>query len=109
MYLPRFLSWVAVAAIFTIFLCLQTGIVSDQAEYYLREFYQDASPEFIKDEEGFWIDGMTQPSMVDAVERMRTAYAEGLINLEIVTNKISTYRDKWYAGNVGVFTYWASN
>lgn len=85
------------------------GFVSDQAEYYLREFYQDASPEFIKNEEGLWVDGMTQPSMVDALERMRSAYAEGLIDLEIVTNKTSTCRDKWYAGNVGVFTYWAGN
>lgn len=85
------------------------GFVSDQAEYYLREFYQDASPEFVRNEEGLWVDGMTEPNMVDALERMRDAYAEGLIDLEIVTNKTSTCRDKWYAGNVGIFTYWAGN
>jgi putative aldouronate transport system substrate-binding protein len=85
------------------------GFVSDQAEYYLREFYQDASPEFVKNADGVWVDGMTEDNMVDALQRMRDAYAEGLIDLEIVTNKTSTCRDKWYAGNVGVFTYWAGN
>ena len=85
------------------------GFVSDQAEYYLREFYQDASPEFVRNEEGLWVDGMLEENMVGALQRMRDAYAEGLIDLEIVTNKTSTCRDKWYAGDVGVFTYWAGN
>lgn len=85
------------------------GLVADQAEYYLREFYQDASPEFVKDENGKWVDGMTQPNMVPALERLRDAYAEGLIDVEVITNKTSTCRDKWYAGDVGVFTYWAGN
>ncbi len=85
------------------------GLVANQAEFYLREFYQDATPDFVKNSEGKWVDGMTEPNMVGALERMRDAYAEGLIDLEVVTNKTSTCRDKWYAGNVGVFTYWAGN
>lgn len=85
------------------------GLVADQAEFYLREFYQDASPEFIKNSKGKWVDGMTEPNMVAALQRMRDAYAEGLIDLEVVTNKTSTCRDKWYAGKVGAFTYWAGN
>lgn len=85
------------------------GLVADQAEYYLREFYQDASPEFVKDKNGKWVDGMTQPNMIAALERLRDAYAEGLIDVEIVTNKTSTCRDKWYAGKVGTFPYWAGN
>lgn len=85
------------------------GLVTEQAEFYLREFYQDASPDFVKNSEGQWVDGMTQPNMVPALRRLRSAYEEGLIDLEIVTNKTSTCREKWYAGKVGVFTYWAGN
>lgn len=85
------------------------GLVTEQADFYLREFYQDASPDFVKDRYGQWVDGMTQPNMVAALTRLRDAYAEGLIDLEVVTNKTSTCREKWYAGNVGVFTYWAGN
>ncbi|MGL6174167.1 MAG: extracellular solute-binding protein [Cellulosilyticaceae bacterium] len=84
------------------------GLVGGQAEYYLREFYQDASPDFTQ-VDGKWLDGMTQPNMLAALERMRGAYAEGLIDVEVVTNKTSTCRDKWNAGRVGVFTYWAGN
>lgn len=84
------------------------GLVDRQAEMYLRDFYQDASPEFIK-VDGQWVDGMTEPNMVGALERMRDAYAEGLMDVEIITNKTSTCRDKWYSGNVGAFTYWAGN
>ena len=85
------------------------GLVDNQAEFYLREFYQDASPDFVKNSEGLWVDGMTEPNMVPALERLRDAYAEGLIDVEVITNKTSTCRDKWYAGDVGVFTYWAGN
>lgn len=84
------------------------GLVGNQAEYYLREFYQDATPEFVK-VDGKWVDGMTQPNMVDALNRLRDAYAEGLLDMEVFTNKTSTCRDKWYSGNVGTFTYWAGN
>lgn len=84
------------------------GLVDRQAEMYLADFYQDASPEFVN-VDGKWVDGMTQPNMEDALTRMKDAYAEGLMDLEVVTNKTSTCRDKWYAGNVGAFTYWAGN
>lgn len=84
------------------------GLVSGQAEYYLREFYQDASPDFVN-VDGKWVDGMLQENMIPALERMRDAYAEGLMDVEVVTNKTSTCRDKWNAGKVGAFTYWAGN
>lgn len=84
------------------------GLVDRQAEMYLRDFYQDASPEFVE-VDGKWVDGMTQPNMEAALNRMKDAYKEGLMDLEIVTNKTSTCRDKWYAGKVGTFTYWAGN
>jgi len=73
---------------------------------YMREFYQDANPGFYK-KDGKWVDGMTEPEMKAALQRMQDAYKEGLIDKEVVTNKTSTCRDKFYAGNVGVFNYWA--
>ncbi len=79
------------------------GLFQDQ---YLREFYQDATPDFTK-VDGKWIDGMSAPSMKAALQRLQDAYKEGLIDMEVVTNKTSTCRDEWYAGKVGVFAYWA--
>jgi putative aldouronate transport system substrate-binding protein len=75
-------------------------------DIYLREFYQSATPDFVQ-LNGKWVDGMAQSNIVDALERMRSAYAEGLIDKEIITNKTSTARDKWNTGKVGVFNYWA--
>lgn len=75
-------------------------------DIYLREFYQDATPDYVL-ENGTWVDGMLQPNMVGALTRMRDAYAEGLIDTEIITNKTSTCRSKFFSGTVGVFNYWA--
>lgn len=73
---------------------------------YVREFYQDARPTFYQ-KDGKWVDGMMEPEMKEALQRMQDAYKEGLIDKEVITNKTSTCRDKFYSGNVGVFTYWA--
>lgn len=79
-------------------------------EIYLREFYQDASPDFVYDEaSGQYIDGFAQENFKEALQRMRDAYQEGLIDAEIVTNKTSTCRDKLYSGLVGVMNYWAGS
>ena len=75
-------------------------------DIYLREFYQNATPDyFLKN--GKWVDGMLEPEMKGALTRMREAYEEGLIDTEIITNKTSTCRDKFYSGIVGTFNYWA--
>jgi len=88
------------------------GLISDDlsvpAAMYVREFYQDAVPDFTQ-VDGKWVDGMAQPNIKAALERMRTAYADGLIDKEIVTNKTSSVRDKFYAGKIGAFTYWAGD
>ncbi len=77
-------------------------------DIYLREFYQDAIPDFYKDEEtGMYVDGFAQDEMKEAMQRLRDAYQEGLIDSEIVTNKTSTCRDKLGSGLVGAFNYWA--
>jgi len=84
------------------------GLVNSEypLDIYLREFYQDANPDFVK-VGGKWVDGMTLANMAPALDRMRSAYAEGLIDKEIITNKTSTARDKWNSGKVGAFNYWA--
>ncbi len=84
------------------------GLVNSEfpLDIYLREFYWTATPDFVE-RNGTWVDGMSEDVMKDALVRMRDAYAEGLIDPEIITNKTSTCRDKFYAGSVGVFNYWA--
>lgn len=86
------------------------GLLNTETPYdiYLREFYQDATPDFYKDPEtGMYVDGFAEPEMVEAITRLRDAYQEGLIDAEIVTNKTSTCRDKLGSGLVGAFNYWA--
>jgi len=75
-------------------------------DIYLREFYKNATPDYVK-REGTWVDGMLEPRMKEALTRMRDAYAEGLIDREIITNQTSTCRNKFYSGVVGAFNYWA--
>lgn len=72
----------------------------------LPEFYQDAEAGFTY-KDGKWVDGMLEDNFADAMQRLQDAYAEGLIDTEAVTNTTSACRDKWYSGEVGVFSYWA--
>ncbi len=71
----------------------------------LPEFYWDAESDFTY-VDGKWVDGMQQPNFKDAMQRLHDAYAEGLIDMEAVTNTTSACRDKWYSGGAGVFNYW---
>ncbi len=86
------------------------GLINTETPYaiYLREFYQDAVPDFVL-KDGKYVDGMSEPNMVAALTRMKDAYNKGYVDKEIVTNKTSTSRDKFYAGQVGLFNYWAGN
>lgn len=77
-----------------------------QACSYLPEFYVKTTGSFEK-QDGKWVDGFTTPAMVETLTNLQSAYKEGLLDKEIVTNKTSTCRDKWNAGQVGVFSYWA--
>ncbi|BCJ96411.1 hypothetical protein acsn021_39800 [Anaerocolumna cellulosilytica] len=81
------------------------SLYENEAVIYLREFYQDATPEFTQ-VDGKWVDGMSQENMKAALQRLQDAYKEGLIDQEIITNTTATCRDKWYAGDIGVFNYW---
>ncbi len=73
---------------------------------YLLDFMQDAVPNFTQ-KNGVWVDGFQEPEMKAAIERIRSAYQEGLIDQDIITNKTSTAREKFQTGEVGCMSYWA--
>ncbi len=77
-----------------------------KSEMNLPMFYQGAHYGFAK-VDGKWVDGFAQDNMAEAMQRMQDAYAEGLLDMEIITNTTSTCRDAWYEGKVGSFTYWS--
>lgn len=85
------------------------GFVGSEAPYvnYLPEFYQDAYPGFYQTDDGTWVDGFTEDSMKDALERLNAAYTSGLIDPQTLDQGTSDARNKFYSDNFGVFTYWA--
>ena len=85
------------------------GFVGNEAPFvnYLPEFYQDAYPFFIQQEDGTWVDGFLEENMKDALQRIQDAVAAGIIDKETLTNKTSDARNKFYDDKFGVFTYWA--
>lgn len=78
---------------------------------YLPEFWQDAYPAFVKDADGVWYDGFNTQATKDALVRLQTAYADGVIDPETLTMGTKDAREKFYsadqAGSFGAFTYWA--
>ena len=85
------------------------GIINAEAPYinYLPEFFQDAYPSFYQKEDGSWTDGFMEEPMKAAIQRLAEAYANGYIDKAIMENGTSDCRDKFYANEYGVFTYWA--
>lgn len=85
------------------------GIVGTEAPFvnYLPEFYQDAYPDFLEDENGTWYDGFDTDAMAGALSRLQEAYRAGYIDPETLTQGTKDVRNKYYADNFGVFTYWA--
>lgn len=83
-----------------------SGIMDDSAPYIqcLPEFWQDAYPYFYQAEDGTWLDGFTEESTYKALERLRAAYANKIIDQEVISNILSVCRDKFYASKVGVIT-----
>lgn len=86
-----------------------SGLVGAEAPYtnFLPEFYQDGYPDFYKNAEGVWVDGFSEDAMAAAMTRLKEAYQAGYIDKEIITNKTSDCRNKFYDNKCGVFTYWA--
>ncbi len=94
----------------TIYPLTVAGLINSESPYeiYLREFYQDARPDIHYDEKkGEYVDGVLEPEMKDALQRIQDAWKDGLIDPGSISNKTSTCRDKFYAGVVGCFNYWA--
>lgn len=85
------------------------GIIGPEIPYtnYLPEFWQNAYPDFYQKADGTWADGFRETANADALGRLKDAYSKGYIDMEVATNTTSACRDKFYAGNTGVFTYWA--
>lgn len=57
--------------------------------------------------DGKWVDGMLEENFAGAMYRLRDACEEGLIDMEAVTNNTNVCRDKWYSGEMGIFSYWS--
>jgi putative aldouronate transport system substrate-binding protein len=85
------------------------GLINTAAPYelYLREFYWQASPDFIKNDSGEYVDGFTTPEFQAALQRIKSAYQAGLIDAEITTNETDAARKKVTLGVCGTFNYWA--
>jgi putative aldouronate transport system substrate-binding protein len=99
------------------------GLMNSEYPYniYLPEFYQDARPDIYQKDNGTYVDGMREQSMKAALQRLKDAYEEGLIDPDIATNGTKACREKVTGtvdkntkevittGNTGVFNYWAGN
>lgn len=87
------------------------GVLNNESPYdiFMREFYQDATPDFYKKADGTWTDGFSEESMKAAMQRFRDAYAEGLIDAEVITNDTKSCREKFKNDLVGAFNYWAGS
>lgn len=85
------------------------GFIGTEAPYinYLPEVYQDAYPSFYKDANGTWVDGFTEDSMKDAMQRLADLVASGALDKASLDQGTKDCRNKFYDDSFGVFTYWA--
>jgi len=77
---------------------------------YLPEFYQDAQFTFyLKD--GQYVDGFAEDSMKKAMDRLKTAVSDGIIDKASQNQSTSDARKKWQSADKSttssVFSYWA--
>ena len=77
---------------------------------YLPEFYQDAQFTFyLKD--GKYVDGFAENSMKKAMDRLKTAISDGILDKASQNQSTSDARKKWQSADKSttssVFTYWA--
>ncbi len=89
------------------------GFVSDEAPYtnYLPEFFQKAQYSFYQNTSGKYVDGFSEQLMKDALQRIQTAVADGVIDKASNGQTTADARNKFYSTDAstesGVFTYWA--
>ena len=96
----------------------QTGVIAagfanmKEAPYinYMPEFWQGAYPAIYQNN-GTWVDGFQEQATIDALTRLQTAYADGVIDKDTEEATTKTAREKWFSNDQttseGVFTYWA--
>lgn len=89
------------------------GFVSDVSPYtnYLPEFFQKAQYSFYQSTSGKYVDGFSEQLMKDALQRIQTAVADGVIDKASNGQTTADARNKFYSTDAstesGVFTYWA--
>lgn len=92
---------------------IAAGYISDEAPFinYLPEFWQDAYPAILQDENGTWYDGFQTDATKAAIERIAKGVADGVIDPTTLTNGTKDAREKWFSNNQEgsslAFTYWA--
>ncbi len=95
--------------------CIAAGIISNEAPWtnYMPEFWQDAYPGIMQDENGTWVDGFQTEATKKALERLNAAWAEGIIDPDtsVFYGQTKKAREKWFSGDQstssGAFAYWA--
>ncbi len=94
---------------------IAAGYLGNEAPYinYLPEFWQDAYPAIVQDENGTWVDGFQSEETKAALLRLQQGAADGAIDPETFTASTKIAREKWFSneqmGSAGVFTYWAGS
>ena len=92
---------------------IAAGYISGEAPYtnYLPEFWQDAYPALLQDENGVWYDGFQTDATKAAIERIAKGVADGVIDPTTLTNGTKDARESWFSnnqdGSAMCFTYWA--
>jgi putative aldouronate transport system substrate-binding protein len=84
-----------------------TDVNSSSEDWYNRAIMLDARVE-VYYKEGVWVDGFTEPQMIEALERLKLIYNQNLIDSNLTNNTTFTARNRFINGDVGIFTYWAN-
>jgi multiple sugar transport system substrate-binding protein/putative aldouronate transport system substrate-binding protein len=94
---------------------IAAGYIGTEAPWinYLPEFWQDAYPSLVQDDNGTWIDGFQTEETKAAIERIAQGVADGAIDPDTLTASTKIAREKWFSndqtGSEGAFTYWAGS
>ena len=94
---------------------IAAGLISAEAPWtnYMPEFWQNAYPALMQDENGVWVDGFQSEETKAALERLRQGWVDGVIDPDTSAfyGKTKNTREKWFgadqAGSAGCFAYWA--
>lgn len=80
---------------------IAAGFVGNEAPYvnYLPEFWQDAYPAILQDDNGTWYDGFQTDATKAALLRLQQAYKDGAIDPETLTASTKIAREKWFSND----------